>query len=322
MNELTIQGKTYISSKRAAEITGYAKDYVGQLSREGYIEATMVGRSWYVLESSIKAHRFGKDTERQEELVESKTNEIAKDIEKVNTDLTKNSQVWIPAVYVHEPLPALIPVITHTLVTTTPEAHVVSSPATKNPISYNAPNPTTVLWAQKEGGIEKNESGKLLVPVQKDVLPSMQNAWQEWFSIKNQQLLETEEVIDQRTLHEDAVEVEKEVTVKEEQIKPIVVATESMKIVPIHPLTIATEELLKGNHSTSNTMGKIGPQKHTNKSNQSGSVVITAAIASVTIIICAIAFIGSGLGDKYIGASIFRSSKIVDFLEGRTSINR
>ncbi|KND50708.1 MAG: hypothetical protein AB202_03965 [Parcubacteria bacterium C7867-007] len=61
MNELTIDGKLYISSKKAADITGYAKDYVGQLCREGHVEARMVGRSWYVLESSIRAHRFGGD---------------------------------------------------------------------------------------------------------------------------------------------------------------------------------------------------------------------------------------------------------------------
>lgn len=62
MNELTIDGKQYISSKKAADITGYAKDYVGQLCREGHVEARMVGRSWYVLESSIRAHRFGGDS--------------------------------------------------------------------------------------------------------------------------------------------------------------------------------------------------------------------------------------------------------------------
>lgn len=59
MDELTIDGKKYISSKRAAKITGYAKDYVGQLCREGYVEARRVGRNWYVLESAIKDHRFG-----------------------------------------------------------------------------------------------------------------------------------------------------------------------------------------------------------------------------------------------------------------------
>jgi hypothetical protein len=63
MDEITIDDKTYISSKRAAEITGYAKDYVGQLCREGHVEARMVGRSWYVYEPSIRAHRFGEEPE-------------------------------------------------------------------------------------------------------------------------------------------------------------------------------------------------------------------------------------------------------------------
>ncbi len=40
-------------------MTGYAKDYVGQLCREGRVPARLVGRSWYVLESAIQDHRFG-----------------------------------------------------------------------------------------------------------------------------------------------------------------------------------------------------------------------------------------------------------------------
>lgn len=59
MEEILIDERKYISSKQAAKITGYAKDYVGQLCREGYIPARKVGRSWYVLESAIQDHRFG-----------------------------------------------------------------------------------------------------------------------------------------------------------------------------------------------------------------------------------------------------------------------
>lgn len=62
MDEITIGDKTYISSKQAAKITGYAKDYVGQLCREGRVEARLVGRNWYVLDSAIREHRFGKET--------------------------------------------------------------------------------------------------------------------------------------------------------------------------------------------------------------------------------------------------------------------
>lgn len=59
MNEITIGEKTYVSSKRAAEITGYAKDYIGQLCREGRVEARLIGRNWYLLDESIRKHRFG-----------------------------------------------------------------------------------------------------------------------------------------------------------------------------------------------------------------------------------------------------------------------
>jgi hypothetical protein len=61
MDELIIDEKKYISSKQAAKVTGYAKDYVGQLCREGRVQAQLVGRSWYVLESAILDHRFGAD---------------------------------------------------------------------------------------------------------------------------------------------------------------------------------------------------------------------------------------------------------------------
>lgn len=59
MDELTIDDKKYISSKRAAKLTGYAKDYIGQLCREGRVPARLVGRTWYVLESAVEDHRFG-----------------------------------------------------------------------------------------------------------------------------------------------------------------------------------------------------------------------------------------------------------------------
>jgi len=37
-------------------MTGYAKDYIGQLAREGKVPATRVGRAWYVDESAIRSH--------------------------------------------------------------------------------------------------------------------------------------------------------------------------------------------------------------------------------------------------------------------------
>jgi len=64
VNELVIKGKKYISSKRASELTGYAKDYVGQLVRMGKLTAERVGRAWYVEEEALLAHSGS--TERNE----------------------------------------------------------------------------------------------------------------------------------------------------------------------------------------------------------------------------------------------------------------
>jgi len=51
------QGKKYISAKRAAAEFGYTTDYIGQLARGGQIDATLVGRSWYIAASSLENHR-------------------------------------------------------------------------------------------------------------------------------------------------------------------------------------------------------------------------------------------------------------------------
>lgn len=69
MDEILIEEKKYVSSKRAAKITGYAKDYIGQLCREGRVPARLVGRSWYVLESAIQDHRFGEPAEESKESI-------------------------------------------------------------------------------------------------------------------------------------------------------------------------------------------------------------------------------------------------------------
>ena len=63
MDEILIEEKKYVSSKQAAKMTGYAKDYIGQLCREGRVPARLVGRSWYVLETAIQDHRFGTSDE-------------------------------------------------------------------------------------------------------------------------------------------------------------------------------------------------------------------------------------------------------------------
>ena len=50
---LIVGGKSYISSKRAAQVFGYTNDYIGQLSRSKKISSIMVGRDRFVDYSSV-----------------------------------------------------------------------------------------------------------------------------------------------------------------------------------------------------------------------------------------------------------------------------
>lgn len=52
-----IEGKKYISARRASEISDYAPDYVGQLCRANKLDCRMIGRSWFVTEESIHLHK-------------------------------------------------------------------------------------------------------------------------------------------------------------------------------------------------------------------------------------------------------------------------
>lgn len=76
MDELIFDGEKYVSSKRAAEITGYAKDYVGQLCRMNKVIARLVGRTWYIQERSLLEHSGGRgaDSEQQEEEIKEDQN--------------------------------------------------------------------------------------------------------------------------------------------------------------------------------------------------------------------------------------------------------
>ena len=57
-----IEGKEYISSKRASELSGYAQDYIGQLARKGLIGAQRVGGLWFVSMASLTGYKSHADT--------------------------------------------------------------------------------------------------------------------------------------------------------------------------------------------------------------------------------------------------------------------
>ncbi len=59
--ELNLEGKTFISAKRASELTGYTRDYVGQLARGGKIEARRIDRVWFIERDSLLKHKVQAD---------------------------------------------------------------------------------------------------------------------------------------------------------------------------------------------------------------------------------------------------------------------
>jgi hypothetical protein len=55
--EMQIDGKSYISSKRASELSGYAQDYIGQLARKSLIDARRIGGLWYIAMDSLETYK-------------------------------------------------------------------------------------------------------------------------------------------------------------------------------------------------------------------------------------------------------------------------
>lgn len=58
---VSFEGKGHISTSRAAKITGYSPDYVGQMARGGVIPSRQVGNRWYVEHAGILKHKESKD---------------------------------------------------------------------------------------------------------------------------------------------------------------------------------------------------------------------------------------------------------------------
>jgi hypothetical protein len=61
-DEISMDGKEYISSKRASELSGYAQDYIGQLARSGSIDAQRVGGLWHVSMASLQNYKEHAET--------------------------------------------------------------------------------------------------------------------------------------------------------------------------------------------------------------------------------------------------------------------
>ena len=109
---LVFSGKKYISSKRASEVSGYTKDYIGQLCRGKKIDSRLVGRNWYVSEAALAEHHreSGRRNKKEMQLKRSGAKKrLLEQIDsvKVTTSLSQKAR----ASYEREEAP-LIPTIT------------------------------------------------------------------------------------------------------------------------------------------------------------------------------------------------------------------
>ena len=60
MEALVLDGKNYVKASKAARDLGYAADYVSQLCRSNQVDAHLIGRTWYVNQEQLSAHRTDK----------------------------------------------------------------------------------------------------------------------------------------------------------------------------------------------------------------------------------------------------------------------
>jgi len=60
---VAFDGREYISSKRAALLTGYAQDYITQLARTGTVRSQQIGSRWMLDKEHLLAHKKEKDTQ-------------------------------------------------------------------------------------------------------------------------------------------------------------------------------------------------------------------------------------------------------------------
>ena len=110
MDEMSLGRSKYISTRRAAKLTGYAQDYVGQLVRQGKVKATKVGKAWFVLEDDalrLAGKPNGKESpERAIALLEKRSVTTTESVVSVSVEYPKT---WSSVHYFKDDSP-LIPI--------------------------------------------------------------------------------------------------------------------------------------------------------------------------------------------------------------------
>ncbi|MBU1754916.1 hypothetical protein KKH81_01360 [Patescibacteria group bacterium] len=259
MNELIIDDKVYVSSKRAAEITGYAKDYVGQLCREGRVQARLVGRSWYVLEDSIKAHRFGEE-----------------EVESPESDLEDGPVVVEAPRYVVEEVPSMPQMVEREDVAT---------------VEHEA-------------------------EVKSEALSDMQEAWQEWFEQKQEEILDVKEEVIEELERQEVEKTPEEVSINTpwSQIQSNVPIQRSHTSMPsvdsVQRMDIARVEHVQPVVRRTRPVQKKGT-----------SVLVQLVLLLIVTVLVTVTAVGTGYADNYLGKEI-RESTVFQYLGGKSVLNK
>lgn len=110
MDKISVKGESYIKGSVIARELGYTADYVGQLCRSGQVECTLVGRSWYVSEKSIRAHKKNRYRSNQAKSL-STVRQMVEERVKRSPSLRSESEIsWFSARYEEDESP-LIPLV-------------------------------------------------------------------------------------------------------------------------------------------------------------------------------------------------------------------
>lgn len=80
-DELVIEGKSFISSKRLSASLGYTHDYISRLCREGKIQGKLVGRNWFVDQDSLTTYKkVSRDNQKALLSEQTKTKQVDNNI--------------------------------------------------------------------------------------------------------------------------------------------------------------------------------------------------------------------------------------------------
>lgn len=286
MDELTLDNKKYLSSKRAAQVTGYAKDYVGQLCREGHVEARLVGRNWYVLETSILDHRFGKEDKAPKEAPPTE-----QELESTWKTPTYSSES-IQSIPELEPKPRAV----------VPDVH----PTPVAPVEEN----TQVLADMQAAWKEWFENQPKELPDASEMLLS------DHVDTPVESATEAETPSPEVESHE--IEPEIAVPIHVERNIPADVPTQRYSAPQQPPVQDRYQEILKESRPVEPRM--VPQQQRRVRRRTSSPAILRAVFIGLAVIAVATTLIGAGLFDRFI--DVGGRSFITDFLSGRSDIKK